>query len=371
LCALLREQETNLERAPFRIEMFNVFERGARRLLQAHPAWSEERTGSRIAPHLLLLGLGRMGENLLLHAARDWRNQTPDAARRLKITIVDRRADQKTESLYVRYPQLANVCELIPLQMEVRSPEFERARFLFDEQGVLCIDSAYICVDDDSLGLHAGLILLRQLPNHNLPVIIRMAEDSGLAKLLDDRQSHLGSYQNLFAFGYLDHTCTPDLLNNTPRDILARASHEEYTQQLRKAAAAPAENPALRPWEQLDEQYRKACYQSVDHLRLLLKQAGYGIVALTDWDIPLLQFSVDEVEFMAGLEHNIWCQEKQAGGWRYAQGAPDSAAKTDPDLVQWELLPETVKAKKRMLIDEIPAFLGRAGFQISRGTTHG
>jgi hypothetical protein len=337
LCALLREQESGLEHMPFRIELFNVFERGARRLLQAHPAWSEERAGSGNAPHLLLVGLGRMGENLLLHAIRDWRTQTPDATQRLKITIVDRRADQKIESLYVRYQQLAAACELIPLQMDVHSPEFERARFLFNEQGSPCIGSVYICVDDDSLGLHAGLTLLRQLPDHSLPVVIRMAEESGLARLLEDRKNHPGAYRNLFAFGYLDRTCTPDLLNNTPRDILARARHEEYVQQQHKVASFFVESPTLRPWEQLDERYREANYQWVDHLRLLLKESGYGIVPLTGWDIPLLEFSVDEMERMACL-----------------------------GVIEQEPLSDSARKKERLPVNEIPAFLGRAGFQVSR-----
>ena len=133
LCALLREQEPSLENAPFRLELFNVFERGARRLLQEHPAWAEDQITRGAAPSLLLLGLGRMGENVLLHAARDWRSQQPDPARRLRIKIIDRRAIQKIESLYVRYPRLAAACELAPLQMEIHSPEFERARFLFDD----------------------------------------------------------------------------------------------------------------------------------------------------------------------------------------------------------------------------------------------
>jgi hypothetical protein len=39
-----------------------------------------------------------------------------------------------------------------------------------------------------------------------------MSEETGLARLLEDHRDHLGEYRSLVAFGYLDHTCTPDLL---------------------------------------------------------------------------------------------------------------------------------------------------------------
>jgi hypothetical protein len=39
-----------------------------------------------------------------------------------------------------------------------------------------------------------------------------MSEESGLARLLEDHRAHRKEYRSLSAFGYLDQTCTPDLL---------------------------------------------------------------------------------------------------------------------------------------------------------------
>ncbi len=378
LCALLREKEASLESAPFRVELFNVFERGARRMLREYPAWQEEQLATGQAPSLLLLGLGRMGENVLLHIVRDWRSLQPGEGRRqpgkaqaagprLKITVIDRLAFQKIESLNVRYPRLAAACELIPLQMEIYSPEFERARFLFDEQGRLGVDIVYICVDDDSLGLHAGLTLQRQLHDQRLPVVIRMMENTGLAKLLANRKTNGGSFQNLSAFGYLDRTCTPELLYDTPRDRMARAAHAEYLQQQRKAAGPNlASKPSLQPWTCLDPEYRKSNYEWVDRLTIMLKEAGYEILPVTDWDVPIAQFSQEEAGRMAVREHALWCQARRDGGWRYAPGAQDLDARTHPNLVPWESLPDADQEKNRSLVLGIPAFLGRVGFQVCR-----
>jgi hypothetical protein len=349
LCALLREQEASLERAAFRLELFNVFERGARRMLQAYPAWKEDQVrvttpvGAGTHPRMLLVGLGRMGENLVLHAARDWRNQHPDKTRRLQITIIDRYAERKVESLGVRFPQLVRACELVPLQMEIHSPEFERASFLFDAHGAPCLDSIYICVDDDSLGLHAGLTLQRRLADCDAPIVVRMAENSGLARLLADHQSEAAAgvvsgaskaYHNLFGFGYLDQTCTPELLNNTPRDNLARAAHEEFVQQQLKSGSVTLSNPALQPWERLAAGYREASYRWVDQVSEILSGLGYTITPLTDWDEAT--------------------QELQAGdAGRLAQ------------LMQ-EMLKGEENAAGQFQVDDIPAFLGRAGFQVER-----
>jgi hypothetical protein len=77
----------------------------------------------------------------------------------------------------------------------------------------LDVDRIYICVDNDSLGLHAGLMLQMRLPEgREIPIIIRMCEEAGLARLLEDHRNQLGQYRSLVAFGYLDHTCTPELL---------------------------------------------------------------------------------------------------------------------------------------------------------------
>ena len=364
LCDLLRERETGLEQAPFRLELFNVFERAARIMLQDYPAWDTDLTQSGSQNHILLIGFGRMGENMALHMARDWQSRQPHSSGRLRVTIVDRNAIEKAESLCVRYPQLSNACELISLQMEVHSPEFERGNFLFSPQNQPAPNAIYICVDDDALGLHAGLTLSRRIPESNVPIVVRMAEESGLARLLEFRRNYPGVYRNLFAFGYLDHTCTPDLLNSTPRDQLARLAHEEYLRKQIGSGGTPSDDATLKPWDQLSEVYRKANYQWADHIPIILKSIGYAAVSLSDWDAPSFQFTAEQAEHLAQLEHELWCKDRLADGWLFAPKEKNLEAKTNPDLAAWEQLSEDERKKDRDLVSSIPAFLGRAGFQV-------
>lgn len=344
LCVLMREQEPALERAPFRLELFNVFERGARRILQEYPAWREDQLGAGPAPAILLVGLGRMGENVVLHAARAWRSRVPDPARRLRIQVIDRNALLKIESLHVRYPRLAAACDLIPLQFEIHSPTFERARFLFDDQGQLAVDTVYICVDNDTLGLHAGLTLQRQLQGQDLAMVIRMTEDSGLAKLLAARKNHSGAFQNLYAFGYLNHTCTPDLIYDTPRDRLAQAAYEETLSP--RGSASETEAPS--DWRDLRPGERQAYYQRVEVIHKLLDAAHYVITPVTEWELPVAPLPGAEVERLACLEFDL-CH----AGWA------DS----------WAALPEDDKETERARVRAIPAFLARAGYQAERALT--
>ena len=213
LVGLLHQYGQHQANSAVRIIPFNVYERAAFQLLDQYPAWEQAWIESGKEPHILLVGLGRMGENIILHAAEKWSAHRGLAGARLQFSLLDRYALEKVESLGVRHPELASQCAFTPLQMEINSADFERGAFLFNPDGGLDIDRIYICIDNDSLGLHAGLMLHLQIPKGlEIPIIIRMCEEAGLARLLEDHHNELGEYRSLVAFGYLDHTCTPELL---------------------------------------------------------------------------------------------------------------------------------------------------------------
>jgi voltage-gated potassium channel Kch len=364
LCELLKEREIGMETgSTFRLELFNVFERGARLLLQELPGLGEAQTGPQ---HLLVVGLGRMGESLVVQAARAWRDERPVADRRLRITVVDREAHWKCESLNVRYPYLVQACELVACEMDVRSPQFQRAEFLHASPDQCAVDAACVCLDDDSLGLCAGLTLLGQMRQHGIPVVVRMTEDTGLAALLPDEPGEGGAFEHLHAFGLLDRTCTPDLVLGGTHETLARAMHEEYVRHREKLGESRLTNPILVPWDRLPERVRESNRRQADRIGMKLRAVGCGIAPLTDWDATSFEFLPEEVESAARLEHEAWYAELERDGWVYAPGPKDPDRKTHPDLVPWEELPESEKEKNRIAVRGLPRFLARAGFQVRR-----
>ena len=136
LYALARARELALEeRVPLRLELFNVFDQGARLLWSQYgPAMGAvadtqppgRGPTSPCSAHVLVVGLGRLGESLAVCAARDWHTRIHDApcraAGRLRITVVDLEADWKCQALTLRYPQLAGVCDLVPLTIASAGP---------------------------------------------------------------------------------------------------------------------------------------------------------------------------------------------------------------------------------------------------------
>jgi len=209
LCELLRERDRELGNgATLRLELFNVFDRGARILIQEHPLYSRKNGGT---PHLLIVGLGHLGESLILEAARQWQRQQP-ADGQLRFTIVDQDVHARIEVFQARHPDLADACQLSSYQMNIHSPEFQRGEFLRGANPRTDIDIAYICLDGDTQGLQAGLILVGLLKHQDIPIVVRMAEKGGLATLLQDESGDGSGFQNLEPFALLDRTCTPDII---------------------------------------------------------------------------------------------------------------------------------------------------------------
>ena len=366
LCNLLREREIRLGKLDaFRLELFNVFESGARILLDDYPPFSKMGEDYNYRPHLVVVGMGRMGESLVVNAARNWWDRDKKSGERLRITLIDREAGKKKESLCLRYPQLERVCDLRPVEVDIQVPEFERAEFLFDDQGRCDVTMVYVCLDDDSNALGAALMIRQQVRALEIPIVIRMTQDAGLATLLRGKEDKPEGFANLHAFGLFDHTCTPDLISRCTYEILARAIHEDYFRIERAKGHTPETNPSAVPWGELEETYKKSNRRAAEHIRVKLDAIGCDIAITTDWDTPRFEFTPEEVELLAQMEHERWVEEKLSDRWRY-NPTKDLEKKTIPYLVPWDDLSETDKDKDRNQVRNLPAFLAKARFEIYR-----
>jgi NAD(P)-dependent dehydrogenase (short-subunit alcohol dehydrogenase family) len=366
LCTLLRECEINSEQDPvFRLGLFNVFDLGARALLDAHLPRPRAERGPACALHLVVVGLGGFGESLVVHAARGWWNQHGASGPQLRISAIDRGAEWKCASLEVRYPQLREACDLIPCQMDVLSPTFRQAPFLYDAQGQCTADAVYICLDHDSLALQAGLTLLQRTRSLHIPIVIRVAQESGLAMLLSNNRAG-SSFRDLHPFSLLDQTCTTALVQGGTHEALARAIHDQYVRTQRALGAVSGSNPALQPWDALPEQLKESNRRQADHIGYKLQAVSCETVPLARWDAAQFRFTPQEIERMAQMEHERWAEDLRREGWTHAPGTRNDAQKTHPALVPWEQLPEADKEKNRAVARELPTFLARAGFEIHR-----
>jgi hypothetical protein len=361
LWQLLRERELGDDPASaFRLEFFNIFESGARAMLREFPAFGDDDA----APHVLIVGLGQLGEHVALRVAWEWRRRRRRGAPRMKLTVIDRLAGERCAALADRHSQLAEACDLRPLAVDVCSPAFERCEFLMEQQTRCGVTMIYVCLDDDTRSLSTAMTLHRRTHGCGVPIVVRMGGAAGLADLLGGQTAAAAEFADIHAFSLLDRTCQTDLVVRGTHETLARALHDVYVGEQTAAGHDRDDNPLVAPWEELSPEMKESNRRAADHIRVELAAAGYTIAPLDDWDADLFQFSADEVETMAALEHERWIEERKAAGWQYAAGPRDLEGKTSPYLVPWGELPEEVKDYDRATVRRLPALLAEVGLQV-------
>ena len=366
LCRLLREEEVSTKRTnSLRIEFFDINDNGSRFLLKEFQPFLVSVGIVNSMPHVIIIGLGQFGESLLIHVVKDWVELQPAFNKKLCISIIDNDAKNKKESLEIRYPQLKKICDIIPLQMDVRSTDFQLGKFLFEEQKECELTSIYICFDNDSLGLSTALNLKRRLGIKQIPIVVRMTHESGLASLLSEK-SNDESFTKLSAFGLLDRTCEPDLLLGGVIETIARVIHEGYIEIQSESDKSIPVNISTVSWDKLPENLKESNRQVADNIIHKLKAINCDVMPLIDLYSDSFIFSNEEIELMAKMEHKRWMSERLTAGWTYAPGEKDIDKKTSPYLVKWADLPEEIKKIDRDIVKRIPKFLSKVDLQVYR-----
>ncbi len=150
------------------------------------------------------------------------------------------------------------------------------------------------------------------------------------------------------------------------RERIARAIHEEYLKEQAKLGQTRKTNPFMVPWEELPEEKKDSNRESADHIITKLHAIGCKVREKTDPNAQLFEFTQEEVEKIAKMEHERWLNELLSKGWTYAPGKKDVEKKTNPYLVPWEQLPEEIKEIDRALVRVIPKLLAQVGLEVYR-----
>ena len=358
LCRLLRERErSEAKDDSYKLRFFNVFEAGARAWLDEHPPFGRERPAPR--PRLVVVGVGQMGKALVVGAVRSWLALAPDSPELPRILLVDKDAEAKRDWLKLEYPQLKDFCELEVEEVDITTPKFDRGEFLFSN-GRCDATAIYVCLDDDARGLAAALALAQRVKDDPVEVVVRMKEYGGLATLLERTPG------NLHAFRVLDRTCTPEfLLGETRGEKLAKAIHAEYVLDQERRGETPESNPALVPWDELQEDLKESNRRQADHDRVKLRAIDC-VAENADGKVDPLSFSDEEIERMAMMEHDRWVAERRFEGWTFAEGKKNIELRTTPYLVPWDELTEEVRGYDRDTVRALPERFAEAGLRIRR-----
>lgn len=362
LWRLLGAQVVAIEgQLPFRMSFFNVHETAARALLERHPPFAEEPGAEPRRPHLLVVGMGRLAESLVVYAATMWQRGSPEAEEELRITLVGPRADEQRRALETRYPELSDLCTLGTWAVEAET--VGHAATPLPDRGS-AFSAIYVCVDEEAEGLAAALALRTRADLRQAPIVLAVREeDAGVALALRGDAALVP----VEPFGVLTHGLAPDVLVHGTAEILARAKHEHYLESERERGVAAADNPSIVPWLDLDESLRESNRLFADSIGAKLAAARCVVVPspLVDPNDPAFTFSDAEVEELARSEHDRWCSDLRGQGWRWGP-AKDAARKLHPSLVPWSELSEEERDKDREPIRALPRMLARVGFAIER-----
>lgn len=356
LAILLRATDLDAT-SELRTTYFSLHERAARALLsEVGPDLSGE-----VAPHLMIMSLGRFGRSLLLALCQQWADLHPGT--KLCPTLVDRAARGRWEALRLQHPALGEVCEPTLVDLDLDEPEPEEVQGLI---ALLAEDPpAWIAAvhAEEPRALAHAMFLHQRLPQGSVPIVVRTRSTSGLGSLLEAGEA--APFPGLVRFPFLDRTCTPATVEGGVREQLAEAVHEDYLAQLDPAAP---QTSLARPWSELTDAQREDSRVRVDGIIGQLDAVGCDLVPLRRWGAPQVELDEDEVERLAEQEHERWRAQRLAEGWKLGP-TKDEAAKTNPLLVPWGDLGDGDRAWNRTSARNLLPMLARNGFEPVRRAT--
>ena len=151
-------------------------------------------------------------------------------------------------------------------------------------------------------------------------------------------------------------------------ETLAEAAHEVFCDDLRAKGYrygpvtrdSKKVHSSLKSYADLPENEKEQNRNNVRDIPNKLASVGYALLPARSGETPS-GFSDDEIEKLAGMEHERWMQQKLDTGWRYAKKT-NKPKKLHKELVAWHSLPHEEQEKDRSLVRGIPKILAKAGY---------
>jgi RyR domain/TrkA-N domain len=413
---------------PMALDFFNPSQNAAPALLADHPVATAAGDAWAMPARMLVVGLDQMGSSLVVHAARCWRALHDAPGPMLPITVVDREASDRVDALLGRHPEVKDVCEITALPIDVGSARYDEGAFLAGNGAADEVTCAYVCLDDDAKGLSAALTMHRVLEGRKVPIVVRTSRRGGLAALLQgtdvaeeydnlhafvlvdrmcrpdallDEKNELlaraiheryvhrrarwgdttATNPNMADWDHLseeiresnraqaEHTATKlaeigcaivtlrswnvDVVefNDAEIDLMARLEHDRWRTERTDGGwrLGPDRDvdrkvsPALVDWDALPPNVREENRDIVRALPAFLVSAGFLVVRGDVWEI------------VARAVHDDYVRNQRLEG---------KTVSTNPSMVPWDALPDTLKASNRAQARHIGEKLAAVGCKV-------
>jgi TrkA-N domain len=313
--------------------------------------------------HVVVVGLGDLGESLVVELARRRQASSPGSGQPLLVTAAAPGADAAVRRLRRHAPFLARSCVIEPFTLPPgESDSAELSELLAADPPP---DRVYVCCDDDAVALRVGLRALWSTHRHRVRVVVCVERGAAFTaafhleeRLFDDAQG------SLRVLALLDLVLVPERIRSSLGiEQLARALHASYLEGCVTRGETPGTRPALIPWDDLPEDLRESNRNQARHIGEKLAAIGCVLVPRFDATLEFAYRGEHEVMALARLEHERWMRERR--GIAPAQ-RPFRDGRDHPDLVDWELLPQPARDKDAQFVRDLPQVLADAGFQVVR-----
>lgn len=156
-----------------------------------------------------------------------------------------------------------------------------------------------------------------------------------------------------------------DVLLGSAREVLGKAIHEKFRKDHK--GEKTKNDPSMRFWKKLSEDLKESNRRQADHIPVKLKAVGCEFAPVVSRKPESFEFTDEEIEIMAKMEHERFVRERFLQGWSLGPKR-NHKKKISPCLVPWEdpVMTQKMKDYDRKAVRAIPGLLAKAGFKIYR-----
>ncbi len=271
--------------------------------------------------HILLIGLGNIGENLLINFARTAhyfcnipeKSDSESISRKNTVHIVDFNANTRLNEIRALYPSLDQVVNCVVHSSPTLSLNLKDLSNMVTEQS---IRMAYLCLENDIERFTITHILQQYQLRNTLKVInlIPTRSSTGMNTLTEkvfEKSKEPG--ENFVQYDIIEKTCKMDILINESLDKIALLLHGIFNKNNQPIDLAIAKGV----WTWLPENfYKQSSRFSAEHLQIKLRALTKGSYSPNrDQVKQILVADVQLFEDLEHLEHIRFVAERLLAGW--------------------------------------------------------
>jgi hypothetical protein len=344
----------------FELNLFNTYENIARYLYFKYPPYllTDTHSPESHPVHFLIVGFNFLSESIIVQNAQIGHYAN---GKKTHFTIVDSDSEIKKINFFHRYPQIEEICVLHFLNEKTENLQISENLINTDEKKIP-ITCVIVCENNDMKCLSTSLLLLKKIKSKEVFIFMYLMHDIGLSLFLNKQ---FADYSRLIPFGMVETISNKEFVIGEKLNTLAKTIHKNYIKSMITTFEDKSYQDIVLPWELLTNEIKDSNKNQADHILVKIHIIGAKIQELRSPGHELFNFSQEEINLLARIEHNRWMANRYLGGWTFGNER-NSKKKITPDLINYDELDENAKEKDRNTITNIPKYLRNLNLEIKR-----